>query len=460
MENVSVIRKRIYAMILPIILENLLQLGANLISAGMLGRIGAAAVSAQGVSSLLTNIIWNFLKGITIGATVLIAQAYGAKDEERMRVVAMQTIGSLVACALVAAVVVFVFADKLLLVFGAEQHIMTEAAKYLRTVCFGFPFLAVSLCVTGILQGKGDARTPMIIAAIMNVVNILVGGTMIFGWLGNPPLGLQGAAVGLVAAQITSSLCGGYALFNKRNGLLHGALRVSYLRFRGKVLKEIYRIGIPSGLETIMWSLASILLSRVMLSFGEIAYAANQLGLQAESLSEMPALGFGVAATSFTGQAVGAMDGKLGKRYIREIEKGSMIIMTFGSCLLVIFPHFCMRLLTDDPEIIALGAVYLRLMGCIQIPQNLQRVFAGALKGAGHTKIPMFIAMAGLWGIRVPLAFLLTYGFHLGIQAIWAIVCIDQTVRFILSYVLYRKYRVFDKLEEQKATAELQAPTV
>ena len=94
-----------------------------------------------------------------------------------------------------------------------------------------------------------------------------------------------------------------------------------------------------------------------------------------------------------------------------------------------------MRLLTDDPEIIALGAVYLRLMGCIQIPQNLQRVFAGALKGAGHTKIPMFIAMAGLWGIRVPLAFLLTYGFHLGIQAIWAIVCIDQTVRLSLIHI-------------------------
>lgn len=459
MESVSVVRKRIYGMILPIILENILQLGANLVSAAMLGRIGAAAVSAQGVSALLTNIIWNFLKGVTIGATVLIAQAFGAKDEERMKVVAMQTIGSLVLCAFVAMGVVFIFADKLLLVFGAEHHIVVEATKYLRTVCFGFPFLAISLCVTGILQGKGDARTPMVIAGIMNCVNILVGGTMIFGWLGNPPLGLQGAAVGLVAAEFTAAMCGVYALFNKRSGMLHGTLRMSYLRFQSKVLKEIYRIGIPSGLETIMWSLASILLSRVMLSFGEIAYAANQLGLQAESLSEMPALGFGVAATAFTGQAVGAVDGKLGRRYIKEIEKGSMIIMTFGTCLLVFFPHFCMKLLTDDPEIIALGAVYLRLMGFIQIPQNLQRVFAGALKGAGHTKIPMFIAMAGLWGIRVPLAFLMTYGFHLGIQAMWAVVCVDQVVRFILSYVLYRKYKVFDKLDQQQEALQPPAPT-
>ncbi|MEG2088329.1 MAG: MATE family efflux transporter [Angelakisella sp.] len=440
----KILHKRITVMIYPIIIENILQLFASLVSMSMLGRISTIAVSAQGVSSLLTGIIWNFFKGITIGATVLIANAYGAQDDKRMRTVAQQTLMVLVSLSLVIQFVVRFLAKPLLSIFDPTAEIMACASEYLSIVTFGFPFLAVMLCVTGFLQGKGDTKTPMIIATIMNLVNIVVSSTLIFGLFGVPSLGLTGAAIGLVSAQIAGACCGLWVLLRK-GGLLHRAFTRENLCLRWDIIREVFRIGIPSGLETIFWQAASIILSRVILSFGDIAFAANQLGLQAESISEMPALGFGVAATAFTGQALGAGNKALGKEYIREIQKGAILIISVGTCILLFLPHQAMRILTNDPEVIALGAVYLRLMGLIQIPQNLQRVYTGSLKGAGYTKIPMLIAGIGLWGVRIPLALLLTNVFHTSIVSIWVVVCIDQTVRFILSYLFYRKRKIWDE---------------
>lgn len=447
------LRQKIFVMIFPIIIENVLQLLAGLVSMGMLGRISTIAVSAHGISSLLTGIIWSFFKGITIGATVLIATAYGAKDTKTMQVVAQQTLMVLVSIAVLIQFIVRLFSNGLMTLFNPPDSIKALAIEYIDIVTFGFPFLAIMLCVTGFLQGKGDTKTPMLIAAIMNIVNIIVSSILIFGFFGTKPLGLVGAAIGLVSAQFVGALCGLYVLF-KKGGLLHKTFSKDTCQFKWHIIKKVFYIGLPSGFEAIFWQSASIILSRVILSFGDIAFAANQLGLQAESISEMPALGFGIAATAFTGQALGAGDKKIGKEYIKELQKGALLIISVGTCILLFFPQQAMRILTNDPDVIELGAVYLRLMGVIQIPQNLQRVYTGALKGAGYTYIPMIIAGIGLWGIRIPLTLVFTTVFKTSIISIWIIVCIDQTIRFILSYILYRKKRIWEKSDNNIVDGE------
>ena len=440
------IRKKIYSMIFPIILENVLQLAVGIISMGMIGRISVTAVSAQGVSSLLVGIIWSLFKGISVAATVLIAKAYGAKDNEKLKKVGQQTLLSLWILSVVLQQLVFWKAETLLLVFNPKASILNDAVKYLKILSFGFPFSATMLCVTGILQGKGNAKTPMLIALIMNITNICLSYTFIFGHFGFQPMGLVGAAMALVLSQGVGAGCGLFVLF-AREGVLQRTFNRSFFKLDFSELKVIFRIGIPTGLESIFWQLSSIVLSRVILSFGEVAFAAHQLGLQAEAISEMPALGFGVAATAFTGQSLGAMNKKLGKEYIWEIGKGAMLVISIGTTILIFFPHVAMRLLTDNQEVIKLGAIYLRLMGLVQIPQNLQRVFTGALKGAGYTRIPMLIAGIGLWGIRIPFALLLTKYFNLSIIAIWVVICVDQTFRFILSYILYKRKGIFKEDE-------------
>jgi Na+-driven multidrug efflux pump len=167
------------------------------------------------------------------------------------------------------------------------------------------------------------------------------------------------------------------------------------------------------------------------------------MGMQAESISYMPAFGFSIVTTTLVGQCIGSREPEMGKAYLGETIKGSILITSISVIFLVFFPRQVMSLLTNDAEVIRLGAYYLIIMGIVQIPQNLAGVFGGALRGAGFTKVPMTTAFAGLWGIRVPFTLVLTYVFKLGIVYIWIAMGVDLVFRLFLSYFLYKRKDIF-----------------
>lgn len=441
--NIKGIRKAIYSMILPITIENVLQTMAGLITAGMMGRIDTVAVGAQGLSVRITQMVWALFKGIATGASVFVAQAYGARDFERIKKVVINTFISVIALSILLQQIIYWNAAELLKIFNPPQDIASSALIYLKTVSWGLPFMSIMLIVAGVLQGMGNAKTPMKIALIMNIINISVGYVLIFGRLGNSPLGIRGAAIALVIAQCGGAIIGLYVLFGKK-GMLGSVLEVSF-SIDIKQMFEIYRVGLPSSMESVFWQLAAIILTIIMLTFGKTAYAAYQLGLQAESISYMPALGFSVAATTFIGQSLGARDKMRGSMYMKELIKGSLAVTVITACTLILIPGTIMGLLTYDMDVIKLGAVYLFLMGLVQIPQNLSGVLNGALRGAGFTRVPMIVAGIGLWGIRIPMSWILTRHFSFGIISIWVVMCIDLCFRFILSFILYRTRNIYEQ---------------
>ena len=157
----------------------------------------------------------------------------------------------------------------------------------------------------------------------------------------------------------------------------------------------------------------------------------------------MPAAGFGVAATTFIGHAIGSQDRELGKKYIRQLIKWTSILTIFTGGVLVFFPKQVMRLLTNDGEIVKIGAMYLFVMGLVQIPQNINGVFNGALRGAGYSKIPMIIAMLGLWLIRVPLSLLVAFVFEASITFIWIALGLDLIFRFTCGLIIFKKKDIY-----------------
>lgn len=446
-QSLQEIRRKIYSMILPITIASVLEMTTGLVSMAMIGRINTAssvAVDAIGISSRITSIVWALFKGITTGAAVFVAQAYGANNSKKLKQVIQQTIISSIILVLVLQQIIFWNANLFLSIFNPGEQLMLNAAIYLKMLSFGLPFLTIMLAVAASLQGMGNAKTPMLIAFIVNVINIVLSFLLIFGHFGLPSMGLRGAAVATVIAQFCGAMLGLYVLFNK-NGILNSQLHRRFLKVNFKQIFEIYKVGIPTSMESILWQVAAIILTKAILTFGETPFAAHQFGLQAESISYMPAAGFGVAATTFIGQALGAKNKEQGKAYLKETIKGTLWVTAFCSSILVFFPTLLMRMLTPNPEIINLGAKYLIIMGLVQIPQNISGVLNGALRGAGFTRVPMYVAATGLWGIRVPLTLLLTYIFHLSIIAIWIVMGIDLIVRFILSFTIYRKKDIYNR---------------
>ncbi|WP_425447140.1 MATE family efflux transporter [Dethiothermospora halolimnae] len=438
------VRKKIYGMILPIATENILQMTAGFISTGMLGRIGKVAISSFGISDRIIKILWALFKGITTGASVFVAQAYGSNNLKKLRKVVQQTLLSVIIVGIVLQQVIFWNAQRLLqFIYGPKPDILLNAVTYLKTVSWGIPFLGIMLVVAGVLQGMGNARTPMIIAFIMNIFNICFGYGLIFGNFGLPVLGIKGAAMAMAIGQFVAAMIGLYVLFNKK-GVLGSLYNGNFFKIDIKQIASVYKLGAPTAFESIFWNVGSILLIRVILGYGDVAMASYQLGLQAEAISYMPAAGFSIAATAFIGQALGARDKKLGKTYLKETIKGSFMVTSISVILLVFFPKVILRLLTDEQEVINLGAKYLILMGLVQIPQNMSGVLNGALRGAGYTRVPMFVAGVGIWLIRIPFSYLLAYIFDLGIMAIWSVMCVDLVVRFLMSLTLYKKKDIYE----------------
>jgi putative MATE family efflux protein len=217
------------------------------------------------------------------------------------------------------------------------------------------------------------------------------------------------------------------------------------MKFDTKEIASIYKVGMPTAFESIFWQLAAIIITKAVLTYGEVAFAAYQLGLQAESISYMPAAGFGVAATTFIGQTLGSGEKELGKKYLKQLVIGTSVITVFTGGVLMFFPKQVMRILTDDAEVIRIGIQYLVVMGLVQIPQNIAGVLNGALRGAGFTRVPMIVAGAGLWCIRVPFSLLAAYVFKMDVRAIWVIIGIDMALRFVLSLAIYKNKDIYNK---------------
>ncbi|SCY39334.1 MATE family efflux transporter [Alkaliphilus peptidifermentans] len=437
------VRRKIYSMILPITVENVLQMMAGFVAMAMIGRIDTVSIAAVGISMRITQLIWAMFRGVTTGATVFVSQAYGANNIPKLKQIVKQTLMSAIVLVIIMQQVVYWNAPILLRIFGKNGPLLENGILYLRTVSWGLPFLAVTLVVAGILQGMGNAKTPMKIALIMNIINVCLNYVFIFGHLGFASMGLKGSAMATVTAQVIAAIIGLTILFGKA-GVVGKITIKDIISFDIKEVSAVYRVGGPTAMESLFWQFSAIILTKIILNFGEVALAAYQLGFQAESISFMPAAGFGVAATAFMGQSLGANKPEMGKRYLKEIIKGSMAITSIVVIVFVFFPSVVMGLLTDQQEVIQIGVTYLMFMGMVQVPQNMSGVLNGALRGAGHTKVPMIVAAAGIWGIRIPLSIILTSYFGFGITAIWVAMSLDLIFRFTLSYTLFKRKNIYN----------------
>lgn len=440
----KIIKNKILSMILPITGENVLQMTAGIVLMAMIGRIDAYAVGAIGIATVLYRILWGIFKGIATGTSVLVAQSHGANNYKKLKSVAEQSFIISLGTAIVFQQLLFWFAKPLLTVFNPNPDLLLNGVLYLKIISWSLPFAAVILLVAGILQGMGNARTPMIAVGILNIVNIAVGFILVTGKVGIPSLGLRGAGYAYNAAYITSALFGIIMLFGK-NGIISNMGDKLDFKFKSDEALMILKLGLPTSFETSFWQAASIFLTRAILTYGELAYSAYQLGLQAESISYMPATGFGVAATTFVGYALGSKDKELGKKYLKQLIKYTIIVTIFAGGVLILFPKQIMGILVKESEVIRIGAMYLFVMGVTQLPQNISGVLNGALRGAGYAKVPMINAGIGLWIIRVPFVLAMAYIFKADILWIWIGIGIDMCFRLVFSYLYFKRKDIFEK---------------
>lgn len=433
----------------PAIAENILSSLSIYIDAYMVSLLGTAATAAVGVNSSITWLINSLSAGFAVGGTVLVANNLGAGRKKEANIAAEQTLSMSLIIAAIVSIIMIILSPKVPIFMGAEPEILKDATDYIRVYSYSiFPHFC-GLIVAGIIRGSGDTKSPMIAQVSSNVINLILNYLLIYETriITLPILGsftMWGAGLGVKGAAIATSIGQAFAgfvllilIFNKKNRVYVEANNL--FKFDKGIVKRVIGIGSPAAAERISMNIGQIFFQRIIISLGTVAVAANFLATMAESISYMPANGLSVSATTLVGQALGGKKKEDAEAYANVNILFAVFAGIFGFSILFFFPEKILGIMSDDPQVIAVGAKALRVMALAEPLFNLSTVFIGVLRSAGDTKTPLIASLIGVWVIRLGTAYFFTNVMGLGLQGAWIGMALDHTVRFIFLFFRYRK---------------------
>ncbi|MFW6229692.1 MAG: MATE family efflux transporter [Halanaerobium sp.] len=418
----------------PVIAEQSLATITHIVDMMMVGRLGASAVAAIGLTMQPVFFSTALASALGVGTTALVSRFVGADENEKAASVLQQSVLRSIIFSVVFAAIFYFFAPLLLNLMGGEAVVIRLGTGYLRVMTPGFVFMVLAFIVTAALRGAGETKTPMKVNILVNILNILGNYLFIFGNFGFPRLGVNGAALATTLARSTGGIILLVLTFSDFSVL---KMKIKgFFRFDIELTKRVLRIGLPTAMEESVRRLAQLLFVRVIASLGTTAFAAHQISLNAESISYMPGFGIAVAATTIVGQNLGAKNPAGAEKGTFEAWKIGSMIMGFMAVVFLILPEQLIRLYTADPEIISKAALNLRIIALAQIPMGTHFIFSGALRGAGDTKAVFYSTAISTWIFRLFLGYILVHPLGFGLLGAWTAMVIDWTVRG--SYVFYR----------------------
>lgn len=420
------IRREVLHLAIPVTISNLLQRMVTAVDVFLVGGLGASAVAAVGIGQLLIFIGLTVIWGVGVGTMVIVAQRWGAGRREAAGQTAFHGLLLALMMAVPFALGGIFWARGAAELLGATVEVQHLTEAYCRWAFLAFPATAAVHLLTSVMHGAGDTRTPLWIVLVMNLFHVGLAYPLIYGPLGLPALGVQGAAAAVAAAELFGLLLLWW------QGWVRGYVRPGAWS-RGS-LHPIFRVGLPVAIDRIVWQAGQAVYAKILLLYGTAAFAAHQFGVNIESLSFMPGLALGVAAGTVVGQSIGGGDFARARRGMREANRLGILFMGGMGLLFLLFPEPLLRLLTADQEVIRLGILFLWIAALSQIPLAVTLTLQGALRGAGDTRYILLVTILGIWGVRIPVAALAAW-WGLGVAYVWWAFLFDWTARMILLHL-------------------------
>ncbi|MFC1568230.1 MATE family efflux transporter [Candidatus Margulisiibacteriota bacterium] len=420
------ITKGIFLLALPMIVSNLLQAAFNLVDMIWVGRLGASALAAVAMAGQVLMVVMFVMIGIGVGTTAKVARAIGEKDQAKADNVAMQSLILGFVGSVIFAVIGYYLSPWLLNVLGAAPDVVQLGTGYLRITFIGVIVMFYGFLISAILQGAGDAATPMLLLAGATILNIILDPIMIF-WLG---WGVNGAAWATVIARGIGSVVALEVLLRGRSRI---HVRAEYFRVDWQTIKSILMIGFPASIQMTLRGAVGIVLIAVVASFGTFAVAAYGVGLELFMIAMMPGFALGMAAATMVGQNLGA----------RQPERAALCAWTtvgyysifmFLMCLVfVTFAPYLIMMFNTESEVVRIGSNFLRIaaLGTIFIAPAL--ILGRSMSGAGDTTSPLVITFITLWIVQIPLAFFLSRFTGLGLTGVWIAILIAYISQSIMA---------------------------
>lgn len=447
----SITRKQQMQMVIslsiPAVLAQISSTIMQYIDAAMVGSLGANATAAIGLVSSSTWLFGGLCNASVVGFSVQVAQYAGAGQREKGRAVFCQSIMMAAVMGLLLATIGTTISGSLPVWLGGKEEIQRDSSRYFFILCSILPALEFRQLAGGMLQCSGNIKTPSMLNILMCGLDVLFNSLLIFptrqvtllGLTLTVPgagLGVTGAALGTALAEVITCL-----LMLRAACLGSDFLRLDRTcswKFDPVCYKTAAKVAIPLAFEHSILSSAQIVTTHIVAPLGTIAVASHSLAITAESLCYMPGSGIGTAATTLVGQSLGADRKDLARRFARLSVLLGVGVMSATGLLMFLLAPWIFTLLTPDPGVQVLGASVLRIEALAEPLFAAAMVTAGALRGAGDTKIPSLMNLMSMWGIRITTATLLAP--RLGLYGVWIAMCVELNIRGILFLIrLFRE---------------------
>ncbi len=402
----------------PMMLANVLQSLSGTINNIFLGHmIGVEALAAATVFFPVMFFFIAFVMGLGAGSSVLIGQAYGKGDHERVRAIAGATFAISILFGIVIAVFGGIYASELMHWLQTPADIVDEATKYARIMMITMPAFFVFLLATSILRGVGDAVTPLWTLAFSTFIGLIVTPAFIDGWFGLPKLGVASAAVASLVSLVLSLAWLAWYLLRRKHPLAPTAALLSKVRLDPKVLGLVLRLGVPTGIQMVIMAVAELALLGLANGYGSHATAAYGAINQILAYVQFPAMSIGIAASILGAQAIGGGRSHQLWAITRTALILNAIITGTGVLIVYLLSGPIVSMFITDAPVVQLTQHLLHIVLWSTVVFGMAVVFSGMMRSSGTVLAPTAIGIFSIIAVEVPVAMYLSGS--IGIDGVW-----------------------------------------
>ncbi|VIF72557.1 drug/sodium antiporter, MATE family [Clostridioides difficile] len=383
--------KSIFFFAMPMLIGSLFQQLYNTADSIIVGRfIGKEAMAAVSGANPIMFLLVAALMGVSLGFSILVSQFYGSGDLKKVKATIDTTYILLFIGSILISILGIVFGGPMLRLMNTPESVFSQSKLYLTIIFGGILFSAGYNSVSAILRGLGDSITPLYFLIIATILNIVLDLTFIVVL----KMGVEGVALATIIAQAVSFIIS-IIYLNKKHEVLK--FKIKGIIYDNKIFKDGLRLGLPSGVQQMLFSIGNMALQFLVNSYGTSAMAAFGAGLRIENFISLPIMNLGSAVSTFVAQNIGAGENERVKKGIRESIKMTLVLAVIVIALILLFRENLIALFNTDKDVIKIGSSYLFIIGPFFLFIGTSFVLSSAMKGAGDSMFALISSIVSLW---------------------------------------------------------------
>lgn len=432
--------KKVFILVLPMAIQNLINVGVTSSDVVMLGRVGEKVLSGASLGGQVYFIMTLIFFGLTSGASVLTAQYWGKQDIPTIEKIMGLALKCSMLIGFVFTVVTFCIPETLMKIFSSDPEVIRQGAMYLRIVCFSYIPASITMVYLNVMRSIERVTISTIVYFVSFVANIVFNAIFIFGLCGAPVMGIRGAALGTVLARLIE--LGIVVFYNlKMNKVVK--FRFKYWRATEKWLfKDFISFSMPVVMNELFWGIGTSANAAILGHLGSAVTAANSVAQVIRQLAMVVCFGLANATAILIGKSIGEGNMEQARDFGRRFRDLSIILGCVGAGVVLLVRPIAMRFMSVSDESLGYMSIMLLVMSYYVIAQAFNTtMIVGVFRAGGDTKFGLFLDVGTMWFGSIVLGFIAAFILKLNLTAVYMIVMCDEIIKVPLCIWRYRSYK-------------------